>query len=60
MMNELVYDIEVLENALIAFEEGASDEKRAALFSLERLVKQKQALIDSYEKELAEDVCLKS
>jgi len=56
MMNELVYDIEVLENALIAFEEGASDEKRAALFSLERLVMQKQALIDSYEKEFAESV----
>ena len=56
MMNELVYDIEVLENALIAFEEGAGDEKRTALFSLERLIMQKQALIDSYEKEFAEDV----
>ena len=32
-MNDIIEDIEVLQNAIIAFTEGASDEKRTALHS---------------------------
>ena len=34
-------EVEVLENAIIAFKEGASDEKRMALTTLENLLNQK-------------------
>ena len=45
-MNDIIQDIEVLQNAIIAFTEGASDEKRAALHSLSVLVAQKQHILD--------------
>tara|TARA_B100001287_G_scaffold185344_1_gene156375 strand:+ start:2577 stop:2747 length:171 start_codon:yes stop_codon:yes gene_type:complete len=52
-MNDIIQDIEVLQNAIIAFTEGASDEKRAALHSLSVLVAQKQHILDTFEKEMA-------
>ena len=48
-MTEVAYDIEVLENALIAFSEGASDEKYAALYSLENLLLAKKDSLYEFE-----------
>ena len=49
MMNELIRDIDVLKNAIIAFCEGASDEKRMAINSLSRLVEEKESLMKEYD-----------
>jgi hypothetical protein len=49
MMTEVAYDIEVLENALIAFTEGASDEKYAAMYSLEKLLLAKKDALNEFE-----------
>ena len=38
-----------LENAIIAFKEGASDEKRMALTSLENLFSQKLVEVEAYD-----------
>jgi hypothetical protein len=48
-MTEVAYDIEVLENALIAFTEGASDEKYAAMYSLEKLLLAKKDALNEFE-----------
>lgn len=48
-MNEVVNDIVVIENALIAFSEGASDEKYAALYSLEKLLLEKKDVLRQFE-----------
>lgn len=48
-MNEVVNDIAVIENALIAFSEGASDEKYAALYSLEKLLLEKKDVLRQFE-----------
>ena len=53
-MNELLYDIIVLENALVAFREGASDEKRSAEYSLEKLITSKKNAVKGYEDEVYE------
>jgi len=50
-MNEVVRDIEILENAVIAFSEGASDEKYAALWSLEKLLIEKKDAVRQFEME---------
>ena len=52
-MNDIIEDIEVLQNAIIAFTEGASDEKRTALHSMGVLVAKKQHILDTFEKEMA-------
>ena len=52
-MNELLNDIEVLENLLIAMDEGASDEKRMALAAVERLIAQKKKVVEDFEQEFA-------
>lgn len=52
-MNDIIHDIEVLENALIAFNEGASDEKYAALHSLERMLLAKKDAVSNFEAEYA-------
>lgn len=54
-MNDLLNDIEVLENLLIAMEEGASDEKRMALWAVERLVAQKKKVVEDFEQEFAQE-----
>ena len=48
-MIDVVQDIEVLENALICFEEGASDEKRMAISSLENLLQRKKKVLREFE-----------
>ena len=53
MMVDLLKDIEVLENLLIVMNEGASDEKRMALWAVERLVAQKREIIETFEKDNA-------
>lgn len=52
-MNDIIEDIEVLQNAIIAFTEGASDEKRMAVHSLSALLAEKQHILDTFEKEMA-------
>lgn len=54
-MNDILNDIEVIENALIAFNEGASDEKYAALYSLEKLLLEKKDIVTKFEAELDSD-----
>jgi len=48
-MTDLFDDIETLENAIICLTEGASDEKRMAIASLQRMIEQKQAVIADFE-----------
>ena len=48
MIDELE-DIKILENALIAFNEGASDEKWAAIHSLEKMLITKKDLVSEFE-----------
>tara|TARA_A200000159_G_scaffold81813_1_gene75636 strand:+ start:22 stop:222 length:201 start_codon:yes stop_codon:yes gene_type:complete len=55
VMNELVHDIDVLKNAIIAFCEGASDEKHMAIHSLAKLVEEKEAIVEQFEKENCDD-----
>jgi len=54
MISELVNDVMVIESVLIAMDEGASDEKRMAIQSLEKMMHEKQAVIDAFEKAFAE------
>ena len=53
-MNEVIRDIEVLENLVIAMNEGASDEKYAALWAVEKLILEKKDLVRNFEQECAE------
>jgi len=54
-MNDVLNDIEVLENLVIAMNEGASDEKRMAVNAVERLIAEKKAVVEDFEKEFADD-----
>ena len=54
-MNDVLNDIDVLKNAIIAFCEGASDEKHMALISLAKLVEDKEAIVEQFEKENCDD-----
>jgi hypothetical protein len=54
-MNEVVRDIEILENLVIAMNEGASDEKYAALWAVEKLLIEKKDLVRKFEEEYADD-----
>ena len=59
-MNEVVRDIQVLENLVIAMNEGASDEKRMALWAVEQLLDEKRTIVERFEAEmemLAEAQC---
>ena len=53
VMVDVLEDISVLENLLIAMNEGASDEKRMALNSVESLLNKKKKIITEFEKEFA-------
>ncbi len=55
-MVDLLEDISILENAVISFTEGASDEKRGAMQSLESLIAKKKAIIKAFEDEVADRV----
>lgn len=50
-MVEELQDIETLENAIINLTEGASDEKRMAIYSLENMIARKQAIVEEFEKQ---------
>ena len=52
-MNDLIQDIERLESAVINLTEGASDEKRMAIYSLESMIAEKKAVVEQFEKEFA-------
>lgn len=52
-MQDIIQDIETLENAITAFTEGASDEKRMALYSLEKLIAEKKQTVDDFEAQYA-------
>ena len=54
-MNDVIRDIDVLKNAIVALCEGASDEKHMALNSLTRLVEEKEKIVEEFEKEFADD-----
>ena len=55
-MIDVLNDIEILEQAVIAFKDGHSDEKNIALASLEKLLAEKKAIMVAFEKEMAPDV----
>ena len=52
-MNDLIQDIERLESAVINLTEGASDEKRMAIHSLESMIAEKKAVVEQFEAENA-------
>ena len=54
-MVDVLKDIEVLENALIQIQEGASDEVYAALWSLEKLLLEKKDMVAQFEADMAPD-----
>ena len=53
-MNELLIDIQKLESAVINLTEGASDEKRMAIYSLESMIAEKKAVVEEFEKQAPE------
>tara|TARA_S200000501_G_scaffold367185_1_gene403160 strand:+ start:2005 stop:2181 length:177 start_codon:yes stop_codon:yes gene_type:complete len=52
-MNDLIQDIERLESAVINLTEGASDEKRMAIYSLESMIAEKKAVVEKFETDYA-------
>ena len=48
-MNDLLQYIERLESAVINLTEGASDEKRMAIYSLEDMIATKKAIVEKFE-----------
>lgn len=54
-MQDVVNDIVVLESALIAFNEGASDEKYAAVWNLEKLLLAKRNQLQQFEEDMEEE-----
>ena len=52
-MNDILQDIETLESAIINLTEGASDEKRMAIYSLEHMIEQKKSVVEKFEAENA-------
>ena len=48
-MVDVLEDIDVIENALIAFQEGASDEKYAAYHALTVLLLKKKDMVAEFE-----------
>ena len=55
-MNDLIQDIERLESAVINLTEGASDEKRMAIYSLEDMIAEKKAVVEKFEKEMEKEM----
>jgi len=54
-MNDILQDIQTLESAIINLTEGASDEKRMAVYSLEHMISNKKAIVEKFEAEFALD-----
>ena len=55
-MNDLLIDIQRLESAVINLTEGASDEKRMAICSLEDMIAEKKAVVEKFEKEMEKEM----
>ena len=55
-MVELLSDIETLESAVISLTEGASDEKRMAIHSLESMIAEKKASFEKFETEMEKEM----
>lgn len=55
-MNDVIRDIEVLENLVIAMNEGASDEKYAALWAVEKLLIEKKDAVRQFEYEMEKEM----
>ena len=55
-MVDLLTDIERLESAVINLTEGASDEKRMAIYSLEDMIAEKKAVVEKFEKEMEKEM----
>ena len=55
-MNDLLIDIQRLESAVINLTEGASDEKRMAIYSLEDMIAEKKAVVEKFEKEMQKEM----
>lgn len=55
-MNDILQDIQTLEDAIINLTEGASDEKRMAIHSLEYMIEKKRAIIEEFEKTCPENL----
>lgn len=51
-MVDVFDDIETIKNVLIAWEEGASDEKREAKQALRKMLQRKQAEVTQFENDL--------
>ena len=54
-MVDLLTDIERLESAVICLTEGASDEKRMAIWSLESMIAEKKAVVEEVETQMEEE-----
>ena len=48
-MIDTMQEIEILENVILALQEGASDEKRMAITDLERMMQRKQVEVAEYD-----------
>jgi len=55
-MNDVIRDIEVLENLVIAMNEGASDEKYSALWAVEKLLIEKKDIVRKFEYEMEKEM----
>ena len=55
-MKDLLIDIKRLEIAFINLTEGASDEKRMAIYSLEDMIAEKKAVVEKFEKEMEKEM----
>ena len=55
-MVDLLTDIERLESAVISLTEGASDEKRMAIHSLESMIAEKKAVVEQFETEMEKEM----
>jgi hypothetical protein len=54
-MVELIRDIGIIEDTLIALNEGASDERYAAVWQLEKLLLEKKDAFRNYEKQIDDE-----
>ena len=54
-MVELIRDIGIIEDVLIALNKGASDERYAAVWQLEKLLLEKKDAFRNYEKQIDDE-----
>jgi|TARA_B110000444_G_C18803552_1_gene578720 hypothetical protein len=52
---DILEDINTITDALTALDEGASDERRSAIWALQALVERKEAQVLSFEAQINED-----